>query len=46
VFHFHLHVIPRRQGDAIGPGWDAERADDRELVEVQARMLAHLREAL
>ncbi|GAA0912612.1 hypothetical protein GCM10009560_03530 [Nonomuraea longicatena] len=44
VFHFHLHVIPRRRGDAIGPGWEAARADDRELVEVRARILAHLPE--
>jgi histidine triad (HIT) family protein len=33
VFHFHLHLVPRNEGDGLVPPWslDQPRADDASL---------------
>ncbi len=36
VFHFHMHLIPRKTGDGVGLGWqmgELSEADKQELVE-------------
>lgn len=43
VFHYHLHLIPRRLGDPLGFHGRA-RAEERELSEVAARIVAGLAE--
>jgi histidine triad (HIT) family protein len=36
VFHFHLHLVPRNQGDGLVPPWslDQPRAEDASLHEI------------
>ena len=31
VFHFHLHLIPRYEGDSVKIGWEPGEADAEEL---------------
>jgi histidine triad (HIT) family protein len=40
VFHFHLHVIPRWQGDPLVPNWESP-AGDVEQVAPAARRIRH-----
>ena len=41
VFHFHIHLIPRREGDGIHVAWTPTEPTDAQIAEIQARM-AHL----
>ena len=41
VFHFHIHLIPRREGDGIHVAWTPTEPTDAQIAEIQAR-LAHL----
>ncbi len=34
VFHFHVHVIPRRVNDGLAPIWHGTQADESELENV------------
>ena len=34
VHHFHLHLIPRYEGDAAAVGWNSESADPTELCKL------------
>jgi histidine triad (HIT) family protein len=36
VFHFHVHVVPRWQGDGLIRPWESAPADQRELEQVAA----------
>jgi histidine triad (HIT) family protein len=40
VFHFHLHLVPRHEGDGLVPPWSLglPRAEDTHLREVAARI--------
>jgi histidine triad (HIT) family protein len=40
IFHFHVHVIPRSEGDTLTPPWSPNqpRADDSSLRKVAARI--------
>jgi histidine triad (HIT) family protein len=40
VFHVHLHLVPRWNGDNVIVPWNALRADPIELASIQSRMLA------
>ena len=42
VFHYHMHLIPRMQGDKIGSLHGRKRADDAELADTAARIRAAL----
>ena len=35
VFHIHMHVIPRWEGDALHKPWDIAPAQESDLVEIQ-----------
>jgi histidine triad (HIT) family protein len=35
VFHIHMHVIPRWDGDALHKPWDIAPARDEDLIEIQ-----------
>lgn len=36
VFHIHMHVIPRWNGDSLHKPWDIAPASERELSEIHA----------
>lgn len=38
VHHFHLHLIPRYEGDTASVGWNAGSADPEELRELAERL--------
>lgn len=38
VFHFHLHVVPRWQGDRVREAWHAEPADLAEVEQIASRL--------
>ncbi len=42
VFHFHLHVIPRSEGDGLGLGWPISPGD----MDAIAGLATHLRTKL
>ncbi len=44
VFHFHLHVIPRRVNDGFTPNWHGTHAQETELENV-AQRIRHARES-
>ena len=38
VFHFHLHLIPRHEGDGINIGWTPTEPTDEEIAAVKAKL--------
>lgn len=38
VFHFHLHLIPRKEGDGIQVGWTPMDLTDEQIASMQARL--------
>ena len=38
VFHFHLHLIPRWEGDGINIGWAPTNPSDEEIAAVKAKL--------
>jgi len=38
VFHFHVHVLPRRSGDAIRHAWDVRPIDTADLEMIARRL--------
>ena len=38
VFHFHLHLIPRHEGDGINIGWTPTSPTDEEIAAVKAKL--------
>jgi histidine triad (HIT) family protein len=44
VFHFHVHLIPRRVSDGFTPSWHGSHAEESELESV-AHRIRHARES-
>ena len=42
VGHFHMHVIPRWEGDGGGPGWRSHKGDPERIAEAAAAISASL----
>ena len=42
VFHFHMHLIPRYQGDDALKLWKAGKAEDGELAELEKKVKEYL----
>lgn len=38
VFHFHMHLIPRYQGDQVGLGWKMGKLTDEEKEDILVRL--------
>ena len=38
VFHFHLHIIPRYEGDTVNIGWQPNVADQQKLAELAKKI--------
>lgn len=38
VFHFHLHLIPRHEGDGINIGWTPMDLTDEQIAAMKARL--------
>ena len=38
VFHFHMHLIPRYEGDTVNVGWKPGEADMEELSELAKKV--------
>lgn len=38
VHHFHLHLIPRYEGDTVSVKWDQLDLTDEQIAEVQAKL--------
>ena len=38
VFHFHIHLIPRREGDGINVTWTPGEPTDEQIAAVQAKL--------
>lgn len=38
VFHFHIHLIPRWEGDGINIGWTPTSPADEEIAAVKAKL--------
>jgi histidine triad (HIT) family protein len=38
VFHFHVHLIPRRANDGVTPSWHGSRAEESELENAAHRI--------
>ena len=43
VFHFHLHLLPRWEGDSLLLPWKPKPGDMDEISEVAARLQNHLK---
>ncbi|WP_373783182.1 HIT family protein, partial [Delftia acidovorans] len=38
VFHFHLHVLPRHEGDGVGLGWPRKEPGMQALQDYAERL--------
>ena len=38
VFHFHMHLIPRYQGDQVGITWKPGELSDKDREEILAKL--------
>lgn len=38
VFHFHLHLIPRYQGDSVGLGWKLGKLTEEDKEEILSKL--------
>ncbi len=44
VFHFHMHIIPRYEGDAVQMGWQPGKTDQESLAALAERIGEKLQE--
>jgi histidine triad (HIT) family protein len=42
VFHFHVHVLPRRHGDSLSINWTPKPGDRGRIAEVAEKIRQHL----
>ena len=42
VFHFHLHLIPRYEGDEVSVGWVSHESDPEQLEEIRKAIKASI----
>jgi len=42
IFHFHLHILPRREGDGLRSPWKSQEADAEALKALSARVTRRL----
>ncbi len=42
VPHFHIHILPRRHGDALSMNWGLKAGDRARIAEMAERIRAHL----
>ena len=42
VFHFHMHLIPRYQGDTVGITWTPGELSDQDKEEILSKVRAQL----
>ena len=40
VFHVHLHLVPRWEGDNLVAPWSAELAEENDLAQVRLKIIA------
>ena len=39
VFHFHMHMIPRYEGDKVGLGWKMGELSDEDKEEILSKVI-------
>lgn len=42
VFHFHMHIIPRYQGDTVHIKWIPGKADEKEIAELKEKISTYM----
>ena len=42
VFHFHMHIIPRRKGDTVNVGWVPGTADNDTIASIVEKVTPYL----
>lgn len=42
VFHYHIHVIPRFEGDSVKIGWDTQEYSAEDLEEIRGLLSADI----
>ena len=42
VFHFHIHVLPRRHGDGLSINWTPRPGDRARIAEIAEKIRKHL----
>lgn len=42
IFHFHLHILPRRESDGLRSPWKSQEGDEEALRDLAGRLLRRL----
>jgi len=42
IFHFHLHILPRREGDGLRSPWKSQQGEEDELAGLAERLRTRL----